>query len=150
VDIIILEGMMVLNQEKDCLNKIIDKLKSDDKFLDELSTLIIKKVLNKYLEDPSKSKTDFVNINKEIEEIYTTQMNFDNYKIVCKVKDMLSDLRISQKTISEKTQIPPSSLSGILNNTMPISLNYAFRICRVLGLTMEEGFDFVDLNNTNK
>jgi hypothetical protein len=142
--------MIILSQEKDCLNKIIDALKNDDKFLEEISTSVIKKVLNKYLDNPLKIKTDFVNIKKEIEEGYATEINFNNYEIMCKVKDKLSDLRISQKIISEKTQIPSSSLSGILNNTMPVSLNYAFRICKVLGLKMEEAFDFVEINNINE
>jgi DNA-binding XRE family transcriptional regulator len=124
--------MISLNQENKILyEKILETLKHDEKFIDNITILVANKISNN--EYPLKKSSN--NVITDIEE------NFDKYKILCKVKDILNNLGITQKWLSEKTNIPQSSLNGIVNNTMPCSLDYAFRVCKVMGITIEEGFD---------
>lgn len=121
--------------------ELVTILCSDKKFISNLASEIIKELSDDFEFNPLNKNTlnVILDMNKDF-------INFDDYIIICKVKEMLSKLRITQTWLAKHTQIPQSSLNGILNNTMPCSLEYAYRICKVMNITLEDGFDFVPKN----
>jgi DNA-binding XRE family transcriptional regulator len=66
--------------------------------------------------------------------------SFDKYVLRSRVKEVLKKEGKEQKWLSEKTKIPQSTLSGILNNTSNTSLEYAMRIALVMNRPVEELF----------
>lgn len=77
-------------------------------------------------------------------------IDYDNYRLKCKVKSILEQEGKSQKWLSQQSKIHQSTLSGILNNTSATSLEYAFRISRAMGRSIEELFEYYDYFNSDE
>lgn len=66
----------------------------------------------------------------------------DEYVVKSKLEKILDERKLSRTWLREKTNISKSTMSYILNNPDTVSLKNAFKIAKVLGVTVEEVFDF--------
>lgn len=69
-------------------------------------------------------------------------MDFSNYKLTCNIDKILALSGKKQTWLATKTSIPSSTLNSIINNRNDVSLRNAFKISKVLGVSIEELFSY--------
>jgi DNA-binding XRE family transcriptional regulator len=82
---------------------------------------------------------------KEQEKIIGIRdIDLEKYRVVCKLKPYFEKHRIRQVEVADRLDISDRTLGNILNNKFNTSLDTAFKLCAVLGLSIIEGFELIE------
>lgn len=64
--------------------------------------------------------------------------------VVCKLKEILEEDRITQKDVADNTGLSKQAISNIVNNRYSTPLESAYKISRFLNRSIEEVFVYVE------
>jgi len=124
------------------INEVLDKPKDSD----ETKYIIINNVKYNGLEIATAlSLLEAEKQRRELKEIIINNnesINIEDFKVVSKIREIVIMQGKKLTWLQEQTKIPKSTFNAIINNTNTISLDNAFKVAIILGVRIENLFDF--------
>lgn len=135
---------MNINENKVTLESLFKEVNSLKAIISQIDNIIIEKVRDELEAERKRKENPF---NARIVRDYSNT-DFSQYKIKSNVGEILLKEGKTQTWLAQKTNIPKSTLYGIINNTNAITLENSYKIALVLGRPIEEVFEYkISFNN---
>lgn len=116
------------------------EIQTDDKLQEQLHQYINKMIKTEISKQLLKDADNIKYNIEEVTEIYIHDIDFNNYEVNTALDEIIEEKDFKYGKIAEKMGINRATLSNMIDNPNSISLVNAFKVSKLLGISIEEVF----------